>query len=197
MSVLTFERMKAREAIKKPELNNETTYMSSAAIRKLMSSAEETKHPEFSISGPEGNTPAPFRERMQRLVSKLTLEVDEDAGSERERELSAKDIYTKKSRISNNVHYLDKKTDKTLFVDTGKSIALRRNGITEAGVTVALQLAQQRFGSTLTINGTPEFKRLVVEAAAKGNMDIHFTDKKMNQALIERRAELALEREGQ
>ena len=74
---------------------------------------------------------------------------------------------------------------------------MRRNGITEAGVRGALQLATQRFGTTLTINGIPEFKRLVVEAAAKGGMDIHFTDKQMNQALAMRRAEMDIEREGQ
>ncbi|WP_426120582.1 LPD7 domain-containing protein, partial [Pseudomonas sp. PSRC3] len=169
--------------------------MGSAEIRGLVNDEPQEDLPEFSISGPGPNAPA--RDRVKALIARLTLQTNDQVSKERERELSAKDIYTKKSRFSQNVHYLSKTSDKTLFVDTGTAIAMRRTGITEAGVGVALQLAMQRFGSTLTINGTAEFKRLVVEAAAKGGMDIHFTDKKMNEALTLRRAELDIEKEGQ
>nr|WP_309301470.1 LPD7 domain-containing protein [Pseudomonas syringae] len=124
-------------------------------------------------------------------------QVDPAAASERARDLSAKDLYTRKAKFSQNVHYLDKQTDKTLFVDTGTTISMRRTGITEAGVSVALQLARERFGSTLTINGTAEFKKLVIEAVAKNGLDVHFTDKAMNQSLADRRAELDIERDGQ
>ena len=196
VSVLTFERMKAREAIQNPELNKEATYMGSAEIRGLIHIEPQEDNPEFSISGPGASDPAPVRDRIARLIRNLALQVDEKVSKEREQELSSKDIYTRKARFSQNVHYINKTTDKTLFVDTGTSIALRRTGITEAGVAVALQLAQQRFGSTLTINGTAEFKRLVVEAAAKGGMDIHFTDKSMTQALTARRAELEIVHSG-
>ncbi len=197
VSVLTFERMKSREAIQNPVLHKEVTFMSSAEIRNLITPESQEDAPEFSISGPGSNSPMPIRDRVKRVVKNFTLQVDESITKERERELSAKDIYTKKSRFSQNVHYINKTNDKTLFVDTGTAIAMRRTGITEAGVGVALQLATQRFGTTLTINGSADFKRLVVEAAAKGGMDIHFTDKHMNQALTLRRAELDIEREGQ
>jgi hypothetical protein len=195
VSVLTFERMKAREAIQNPSLYKEDTYMGSAEIRGFVNNEPQEELAEFSISGPGPNAPA--RDRVKALIARLTLQTNDQVSKERERELSAKDIYTKKSRFGQNVHYLSKTTDKTLFVDTGTAIAMRRTGITEAGVGVALQLATQRFGSTLTINGSAEFKRLVVEAAAKGGMDIHFTDKKMNEALTLRRAELDIDKEGQ
>ncbi|WP_258178624.1 LPD7 domain-containing protein [Pseudomonas fluorescens] len=169
--------------------------MGSAEIRGLINDEPQQDFPEFSISGPGLNSPV--RNRVKSLIARLTLQTNERVSKERERELSSKDIYTKKSRFSQNVHYLSKTTDKTLFVDTGTAIAMRRTGITEAGVGVALQLATQRFGSTLTINGSAEFKRLVVEAAAKGAMDIHFTDKKMNEALTLRRAELDIGKEAE
>lgn len=197
VSILTFERMKAHESIHSPLLNKEATYMGSAEIRGLINNEPQEDNPEFSISGPGASEPTPVRERIVRLIKNMALQLDEKTSQEREQELGTKDIYTRKARFSQNVHYLSKTTDKTLFVDTGTSIAMRRTGITEAGVGVALQLATQRFGSTLTVNGTVEFKRLVVEAAAKGGMDIHFTDKDMNQALTMRRAELDIEREGQ
>lgn len=198
ISVLTFERLKAREAVNNPDLHKEATYMGSAEIRGLVKeTTEEEKNPAFSISGPGAAVPTPVRDRVKRILRNITHQVDPKASKEREDELSAKDIYTKKARFSQNVHYIDKKTDRTLFVDTGTAIALRRTGITEAGVSVALGLARERFGSTLTINGTAEFKRLVIEAAAKGKMDIHFTDKAMNDSLKARRQELEIESEGQ
>jgi hypothetical protein len=198
VSILTFERLKAREAIKTPDLHHEATYMGSAEIRGLVKeTTEEEKNPSYSISGPGAAEPTPVRSRVKGILRRIALQVDPKLTKEREAELSAKDIYTRKAKFSQNVHYIDKNTDRTLFVDTGTSIALRRTGITEAGVSVALGLARERFGSTLTINGTAEFKRLVIEAAAKGKMDVHFTDKAMNDSLKARRAELDIESEGQ
>ncbi|WP_306599792.1 LPD7 domain-containing protein [Pseudomonas amygdali] len=195
VSVLTFERLKAREQFHKPQPNTEVNFMGSAAIRNLLD--EEREDPGFSISGARGPGPEGVRERVKRVMDRFASQVDPAAASQRARDLSAKDLYTRKAKFSQNVHYLDKQTDKTLFVDTGKTISMRRTGITESGVSVALQLARERFGSTLTITGTAEFKKLVIEAVAKNGLDVHFTDKAMNQSLADRRAELDIERGGQ
>ncbi|EPM43093.1 Orf54 [Pseudomonas syringae pv. actinidiae ICMP 19073] len=194
VSVLTFERIKAREQFHKPKPNIEVNLMGSAAIRNLLD--DEKEDPGFSISGAKGPGPEGVRDRVKRVMDRFAKQVDPTAASERARDLSAKDLYTRKAKFSQNVHYLDKQTDKTLFVDTGTTISMRRTGITEAGVSVALQLARERFGSTLTINGTAEFKALVIEAVAKNGLDVHFTDKVMNQSLADRRAELEIERGG-
>ncbi|WP_303045950.1 LPD7 domain-containing protein [Pseudomonas syringae] len=195
VSVLTFERLKAREQFHKPQPNTEVNLMGSAAIRNLLD--DEKEDPGFSISGARGPGPEGVRDRVKRVMDRFARQVDPAAASERARDLSAKDLYTRKAKFSQNVHYLDKQTDKTLFVDTGKTISMRRTGITESGVSVALQLARERFGSTLTITGTAEFKKLVIEAVAKNGLDVHFTDKAMNQSLAARRAELDIERGGQ
>lgn len=194
VSVLTFERLKANEQIRNPLHHSKVNLMGSANIRNLIDDRED---PGYSISGPKGPDIEGVRDRVKRIMDRISRQVDPEATSERTKELSAKDLYTRKSRFSQNVHYLDKNTDKTLFVDSGTAISMRRTGITEAGVSVALQLAKERFGSTLTINGTPEFKALVIEAVAKNGMDIHFTDKAMNQSLAARRAELEIDKEGQ
>ncbi|KPX50316.1 putative Relaxase, partial [Pseudomonas savastanoi pv. glycinea] len=195
VSVLTFERLKAREQFHNPKPNIEVNLMGSAAIRNLLE--DEKEDPGFSISGARGPGPEGVRDRVKRVMDRFAKQVDPAAASQRARDLSAKDLYTRKAKFSQNVHYLDKQTDKTLFVDTGKTISMRRTGITESGVSVALQLARERFGSTLTINGTAEFKKLVIEAVAKNGLDVHFTDKAMNQSLADRRAELDIERDGQ
>ncbi|WP_327168453.1 LPD7 domain-containing protein [Pseudomonas meliae] len=194
VSVLTFERLKAREQFRNPKPNIEVNLMGSAAIRNLLD--DEKEDPGFSISGARGPGPEGVRDRVKRVMDRFAKQVDPAAASQRARDLSAKDLYTRKAKFSQNVHYLDKQTDKTLFVDTGKTISMRRTGITESGVSVALQLARERFGSTLTITGTADFKKLVIEAVAKNGLDVHFTDKAMNQSLAARRAELEIERDG-
>ncbi|WP_328589572.1 LPD7 domain-containing protein, partial [Pseudomonas coronafaciens] len=194
VSVLTFERLKAREQFHNPKPNIEVNLMGSAAIRNLLE--DEKEDPGFSISGARGPGSAGVRDQVKRVMDRFAKQIDPAAASQRARDLSAKDLYTRKAKFSQNVHYLDKQTDKTLFVDTGKSISMRRTGITESGVSVALQLAKERFGSTLTITGTAEFKKLVIEAVAKNGLDVHFTDKAMNQSLADRRAELDIERDG-
>lgn len=195
LAVLAFERMKARQRIEESTLAQppeEDRSMGSKEIRALLSANDDA--PENSISG--GRSSAPARERMQRLMERMKQDVSTEKQRERARELSAADLYTKRARFSQNVHYLDKQSDKTLFVDTGKAITLRREAMSESAVKVALELAKERFGSTLTIKGSEEFKRLVVETVAKNGLDVHFTDKGMNQLLSERRAEIEAEREG-
>jgi hypothetical protein len=195
VSVLVFERLKAREQIQNPQTTTEVSFMGSAAIRALIE--DEKEIPGFTISGAKGAGPQGVRDRVKQIMDRVSKQMDPDASTERARELSAKDLYTRKAKFSQNVHYLDKTSDKTLFVDTGKAISMRRGGITEPAVAVALQLAKERFGSTLTINGSADFKRLVVDAVAKNGLDIHFTDKSMNLSLAARRAELEIEKSGQ
>ena len=195
ISVLTFERLRAREQLQSPQPSTEVDFMGSSAIRQLIE--EEKDEPGFTISGAKGPNPEGVRDRVKRIMDRFANQVDPQAAEERARDLSAKDLYTKKAKFSQNVHYLDKATDKTLFVDTGKAISMRRTGITESGVAVALQLAKERFGSTLTINGTADFKKMVIEAVAKNGLDVHFTDKAMNQGLAARRAELDIAKDGQ
>lgn len=195
VSVLSFERLKAREQIQTPQPNIEVDFMGSASIRDLIEEEKDVQG--NTISGSRAASPEGVRERVRQIMDRMAKQVDPEASTERARELNAKDLYTRKAKFSQNVHYLDKTTDKTLFVDTGKAISMRRGGITESGVAVALTLAKERFGSTLTINGTADFKRLVVDAVAKNGLDIHFTDKSMNVSLAARRAELEIEKSGQ
>ncbi|WP_440057919.1 LPD7 domain-containing protein [Pseudomonas fragariae (ex Marin et al. 2024)] len=184
--------MKANIEVMKSTNEKGFNLMASVDIRNLIDEDAEADDTGFTITGARGPEPTPIRDRVRRIVDRVGDYIDPKPAPADDRLLAAKDLYTKKARFSQNIHYLDKATDKTLFVDTGKTIAMRRTGITEAGVAVALQLAKERFGSTLTINGSAEFKTLVIEAAAKNGLDIHFTDKSMNQSLAARRTELEI-----
>jgi len=193
ISILTFERLKAHHAIKQPAIpfKQESPAMGSADIRQLM---KEKRIPNNSISSasPEEKAIPPARERFARLIKNLSEHLAEKRIRDRQRIISTRDLYTKRAKLSKNVHYLDKKTDRTLFVDTGNAIAVRKGGMTDSAVAVALALAKEKFGSTLTIKGSDEFRKQVIEVAVRNNLDVHFTDKMLNQQFEERKAELAI-----
>jgi hypothetical protein len=64
--------------------------------------------------------------------------------------------------------------------DDGQQLKIARN-ITAEGVIVALKMAQERFGNTITINGTDEFKTLAVKAAVVGNVRVTFSDPELEK----------------
>jgi len=170
--------------------------MGSADIRQLM---KEKRIPNNAISSaaPEEKAIPPARERFARLIKTLSGHLTEKRIRDRQRIISTRDLYTKRAKLSKNVHYLDKKTDRTLFVDTGNAIPVRKGGMTDSAVAVSLVLAKEKFGSRLTIKGSNEFRKQVIEVAVRNNLDVHFTDKMLNQQFEERKAEWAIEREGQ
>ncbi|WP_051225647.1 LPD7 domain-containing protein [Photorhabdus temperata] len=190
ISVIYFERLKRKNAV----LNkNEGHIMGSKDIRDMLRN-DDKKLSGFTISAPEPEEKQEAKSRFARVIDKLRNPVDYSRVADEsrkivEKHLDASNLYTKRTR-KGHVHYLDKTSDKTLFVDTGKLITMRKNGLSKDGVAVALELAQGRFGSTLNIKGSQKFKDVVVNVVAEKGLDIHFTDKKMNEALEQRRAEL-------
>lgn len=198
LGVLMFERLKAHQLINQPHRQNQQEYyaMSSADIRSKIKSEPKYRN---TISGAEEAEKGP-QEAKQRFRN-MSQQIDESLGErslrEKVRIITAADLYTRKSKLSDNIHYLDKNSDKTLFIDTGKSIAVSKNGLSDSAVAVALELAKEKFGSTLNVKGTPAFKNTAIEVVAQKGLDIHFTDKEMNRRLAERKQELAVEREGQ
>lgn len=196
ISVMHFERLKRNAVLNK----NEGYIMGSKEIRDML--RNEGRNPTgFTISGPELEEKQEAKSRFARVIDKLRNPVDyskvaDESRKAVEKHLDASNLYTKRTR-KGHVHYLDKTSDKTLFVDTGKLITMRKNGLSSDSVAVALELAQGRFGSTLNIKGSQKFKDMVVNVVAEKGLDIHFTDKKMNETLELRRAELLKAREQQ
>lgn len=197
ISVIHFERLKRKHAVLN---NNEGYIMGSKEIKDLLGSNNKDMSG-FTISAPEPEEKKETKSRFARLIDKIRNPPNYSNEAEKskksvEKHLDASNLYTKRNRRG-HVHYIDKTSDKTLFVDTGKLITMRKNGLSTGSVAVALELAQGRFGSTLNIKGSKEFKNMVVNVVAEKGMDIHFTDKKMNEALARRREELLKVKERQ
>lgn len=190
LSVMQFERLKRKDFI----FNKEEGFtMGSKDIRQMLNNNRKTQSG-FTISAPE---PEPEKERSQsrfaRVINKLRNPVNyskvaDDSRNSVEKYLDAGNLYTRRTR-KGHVHYIDKTSDKTLFVDNGHLITLRKNGLRKDSVAIALELAQGRFGSTLNIKGSRQFKDMIINVVAERGMDVHFTDKRMNEALQLRRQE--------
>lgn len=198
LGVLMFERLKAHQLINQQHRHNqqENDAMSSADIRSMIKPQPKYRN---TISGSEESEKGPqdAKQRFRNMAKQVEENLGERSLREKVRIITAADLYTRKAKLSDNVHYLDKSSDKTLFIDTGTAIAVSKNGLTESGVAVALELAKEKFGSTLNVKGTESFKNTTIEVVAQKGLDIHFTDKEMNRRLAERKQELTLEREGQ
>ncbi|EDQ9890395.1 MobB relaxase/mobilization protein, partial [Salmonella enterica subsp. enterica] len=195
LSVMHFERLKRKDSI----VNKKEGFsMGSKDIRQMMSNNRKNLSG-FTISAPEPEKEQPAESRFSRVMDKLRNPVNyskvaDDSRKSVEQHLDASNLYTKRTR-KGHVHYLDKTSDKTLFVDNGQLITMRKNGLSKDSVAVALELAQGRFGSTLNIKGSKKFKEMVINVVAERGMDIHFTDKRMNEVLQLRSQELEQARE--
>ncbi|ELX1534638.1 relaxase [Escherichia coli] len=193
LSILAFEHVKARQKIINSSQQENT--MASEDIRKLIKKKPRLSNNE--ITGKDERKIPPAGKRFSRIVHTLKNRIEgEDKENSYAKSVSAADLYTRKSKLSKNVHYLDKNSNRTLFVDTGNAIAIRKDGMSPAALGIALELAKERFGSTLTIKGNEEFRNQVIDIVARNHPDLHFSDKAMNRQLEERRAEIAAERDG-
>lgn len=103
--------------------------MGSKEIRDMLRN-DDNKPAGFTISGPELEEKQEAKGRFARVIDKLRNPVNyskvaEESRKVVEKHLDASNLYTKRTR-KGHVHYLDKTSDKTLFVDTGKLITMRK-----------------------------------------------------------------------
>lgn len=157
---------------------------------------DDTRRRENTISGAGSdlNTEnASMKERFSiaRFISQLRDDRAKVAATGAfNKQLEMSDFYSR-SRRGGQVHYQEKTTSKTHFVDKGNSIEVKRDAVKSESVGVALELARAKFGSTLNVKGSREFKELAIQAALEKNMDVRFTDKAMNNRLEQLKAAVA------
>ncbi|MGO9529611.1 MAG: TraI/MobA(P) family conjugative relaxase [Syntrophobacteraceae bacterium] len=71
----------------------------------------------------------------------------------------------------------------TTIRDDGKVLRVGQ-GASPEGLEAALRIASERFGGNITVNGSPEFKELVVNAAAVARLKIEFDDPDLEKRRI-------------
>lgn len=82
-----------------------------------------------------------------------------------------------------DVHYSDDR-GRRLFTDAGREVRTYQTNAQE--LETALRLAVQKFGPRLTVNGTDEYKKAVLDVVATSGMRVTFADPAMEQARQQR-----------
>ncbi|MUK76553.1 relaxase [Aliivibrio fischeri] len=92
------------------------------------------------------------------------------------------DNITHKTNDKGHVTYaMDKKT---IVVDRGDNVHIAQNS--DKAIEIGLRLSMEKFGKTLDVRGTDEYKEKVAEVAVKNKLSIQFSDPKMNELMKEK-----------
>ncbi|WP_062059564.1 LPD7 domain-containing protein [Cellvibrio sp. OA-2007] len=122
--------------------------------------------------------------------ARLVAQLNEQERDKKEIKLKIGDLRPQ-PLASGAVAFTHREHGKQVFVNHPDRLELNR--VTEPDeVAVSLTYAIERFGSPLEIKGTKEFQQQVIEVAAERDMDITFTDEKLNTALAAKREELGM-----
>ncbi|WP_152597738.1 LPD7 domain-containing protein [Pseudomonas lutea] len=125
--------------------------------------------------------------KRARLVAKLHAQEREA----RELRIKLSDLRAR-PQADGTVAFNHREHGKQIFVNHPDRVELNRTTEPDE-VGVGLMYATERFGNPLEISGSKEFKQQLIEVAAERDMDITFTDERLNQALAAKRLELGLE----
>ncbi|MIW33693.1 hypothetical protein B7N59_21245 [Salmonella enterica subsp. enterica] len=209
ISVATFDKLKLQAALRKEFMSEQLQirdekrtshsdlYQTFIREKGYLKMVNEIKAPDSAVIDDDkrrkGNTISAgvepsaentsLKERLSitRFVSKLRDDrARSTATGEFNKRLEISDFYSRSKGRSGAVHYHEKTTSKTHFIDKGNTIQVRRDAVKSESVGVALELARAKFGATLNVRGSKEFKEQAIQAALDKNMDVRFTDEAMN-----------------
>lgn len=93
------------------------------------------------------------------------------------------------SRTESKIEYCDPESKKAVFIDKGLRVVAKTDD--KAAIGIMLEYAKEKFGGSLKLNGSEEFKQLCAEVAAEKGMNIIIHPDKYHQIMQERKAELA------
>ena len=71
-----------------------------------------------------------------------------------------------------------------IVVDRGENVHIAQNS--DKAIEIGLRLSMEKFGNTLDIRGTEEYKAKLVEVAVKNNLNVQFSDPKLNEMMKEK-----------
>jgi hypothetical protein len=95
-------------------------------------------------------------------------------------------------QVHNNGDVTYRRNGEDVLRDQGRSVRMLKTD--EQAIETGLRLAQQKFGNTLALTGSNEFKENTARIAADAGLRVKFTDEKLNDIMRERTAEIATSR---
>ncbi|MGL4928253.1 MAG: LPD7 domain-containing protein [Plesiomonas shigelloides] len=101
--------------------------------------------------------------------------------------IKLKDLVMSKDKAK--IEYCDPENKKPVFIDRGTIITAKTDD--RAAIAVMLEYASEKFGGSLKLNGTDEFKKQCAEVAAEKGMNIIIHPDKYHQVMQDHKADLA------
>ena len=101
--------------------------------------------------------------------------------------IKLKDLVMSKDKAK--IEYCDPESKKPVFIDRGTIITAKTDD--RAAIAVMLEYASEKFGGSLKLNGTDEFKKQCAEVAAEKGMNIIIHPDKYHQVMQDHKADLA------
>lgn len=92
-------------------------------------------------------------------------------------------------RKDSKIEYLDPESKKAVFIDRGQQVIAKTDD--KAAIAVMLEYAKEKYGGSLKLNGTEEFKKQCAEVAAEKGMSIIIHPDKYHQMMLDRKSALA------
>lgn len=92
-------------------------------------------------------------------------------------------------RKDSKIEYRDPESKKAVFIDRGQHVIAKTDD--KAAIAVMLEYAKEKYGGSLKLNGTEEFKKQCAEVAAEKGMNIIIHPDKYHQMMMDRKAEMA------
>lgn len=92
-------------------------------------------------------------------------------------------------RTDSKIEYRDPESKKAVFVDKGHLVIAKTDD--KAAIAIMLEYAKEKYGGSLKLNGSEEFKKQCAEVAAEKGMNLIMHPDKYHQLMLDRKAELA------
>jgi hypothetical protein len=120
-----------------------------------------------------------------------TIEGSESAEKKRrqqEADAIARQLAYTVDRSGNVTYYADPARRRAVVIDSGQRVTVAEPKDAQA-VEAGLRLALAKWGPSLKIEGSEDFRRQVIDAAVRSGLRVEFEDKRMQEDLQRRRAE--------
>ena len=114
--------------------------------------------------------------RQQQIAKKL------------EDEFSINNLIANKDEKNRKITFVDKTTGNSTFIDHGDKLIMSSRKPDVKDIAAAMVLAAEKFG-VVSITGTKEFKRQVIDIAVTKNLNLVFKDKGMNDQFQKQKEE--------
>ncbi|OED34109.1 hypothetical protein AB832_08380 [Flavobacteriaceae bacterium (ex Bugula neritina AB1)] len=153
--------------------------------------AEKLKSEEIKNTGVKQNPYLAAKEGniIQPPVRSIENNNEKENKTEKKAEKSTPvkmDDVTFKVNSKGHIDYYEDKVN--IVTDEGKKVHVKQTSNT--AIELALRISMEKFGNTLDVKGTKDYKEKAIMVVAKEGLNVKFTDPAMNQKLQERRQQM-------